>query len=97
MCEAMGAMIDRTEAKYGCITRKLCTDNDGGTEAGRNLLAEQRPWLRVAPEPWTCALCLVGNQTRWTTHTLAFKRLLDLKETMRGTVLRNHEGGQPLE
>lgn len=52
---------------------------------------------RVAPEPWTCALCLVGNQTRWTTHTLAFKRLLDLKETMRGTVLRNHEGGQPLE
>lgn len=30
---------------------------------------------------------LVGNQTRWTTHTLAFQRLIDLEDVLRRTVI----------
>ncbi|KAJ3995444.1 ribonuclease H-like domain-containing protein [Lentinula boryana] len=46
---ALGAMVDKSEKKYGCIVTGLGTDNDGGTKAGRVKLGTRRPWILTFP------------------------------------------------
>jgi len=41
MCKQFGEIIDRIEAKYGCVVVYLITDADGGSKKGRQLLGKE--------------------------------------------------------
>lgn len=49
MCKIFGDMIDTVERVYGCTIVRLTTDNDGGAQAGRDLLVQERPWILADP------------------------------------------------
>ncbi|KAJ6504514.1 ribonuclease H-like domain-containing protein [Mycena vulgaris] len=51
LCKQFAEMIDRVEAKHGCIIIYFTTDADGGSKKGRELLSIERPWL-ILPSCW---------------------------------------------
>ncbi|KAF9018952.1 hypothetical protein BDZ89DRAFT_1094001 [Hymenopellis radicata] len=127
-------MIDETERETGCIVVLLCTDNDGGSHKGRDMVPSKRPWILVASccahqvrlasqneqaadiaEQATVVIgwinnhskvlvifkdvqqlkngkilaLILANLTRWTSHFLAFNRLLFLKDAFRQAAIIN--------
>ncbi|KAJ7814179.1 ribonuclease H-like domain-containing protein [Mycena leptocephala] len=51
MCKQFDEIIDRIEAKYGCVVVYLITDADGGSTKGRQLLGKERAYL-ILPSCW---------------------------------------------
>lgn len=49
MKDAFKALIEKIEAEYNVVIYYLCTDNDGGSKAGRKLLQLALPWLFIPP------------------------------------------------
>ncbi|KAF8993154.1 hypothetical protein BDZ89DRAFT_973069 [Hymenopellis radicata] len=140
-CTFFLAVIDDLESETGCLVVLFCTDNDGGSHKGRDLMPIKRPWLFVAPccghqfqlilgdyfkendtaaefaeqatglIGWllnhqkvrsifddvqqlmnnTVLTFIVANLTRWTTHLLAFDRLILLKACLRNAVVLHRD------
>ncbi|KAJ8453944.1 hypothetical protein ONZ45_g19501 [Pleurotus djamor] len=49
MSQAFGEIIDDVEKEYKCLVVCFCTDNDGGSQAGRKQLIKARPWIFGPP------------------------------------------------